>query len=156
MGTVTKLRDFLLTYPGLEPGSEIVVMPFSPNFTQGNGLSYSGLGETSIRNDVMGDAWAVYRESYTLDILRHLTDEIDNEEITEFIRDFEKWIVRQSIFRRAPRFGTDGDYDERVTARGGYLAVVESKEASIPFAAYRTTITIQYQEHYDMYESEGD
>ena len=144
---IQRLRDFILTYPGLAQGSQIQVLPFSPNVTEGNGLSYTGLGTPVFKNYVLGAAAVTYRESYSLDVLRDLIDPIENEAVTEFIRDLEKWIVRQSVLGKAPRFGSP-DFQERMWAQGGALYMV-NRDAQSPFAAYRTNIIIEYQEYYD-------
>lgn len=144
---IPKLRNFLLTYPGLEPGSQISVLPFSPNVTEGNGLSYTGQGAPAFTDYIDGNTAVSFRESYSLDILRHLIDEISNEEVTEFIRDFEKWVTKQSALGKTPRFG-DPNYKERMWAQGGILYMVQMTDTPIPYAAYRTNIIIQYQELY--------
>lgn len=139
------MREFLLTYPNLEPGSTIDVLPFSPNITDGNGISYTGLGTPVIGRDVEGNTTITYRASFSLDILRHLIDEISNEEITEFIIQFEHWVIEQSIRGNTPRFGHE-DYQETMWAQGGMLYMVQMTDTPIPFAAYRTNIIVQYQE----------
>lgn len=149
---IPKLREFILTYPGLDPESKIQVLPFSPNVTEGNGISYAGLSAPVFVEDIVGNIEVTYRENYTLDIFRHLGDEISNEEITEFIRDFEKWVSVQSIRGKAPYFG-DTPSRERMWAQNGILFMLQQQDVAVPFAAYRTNIIIQYQE---FYESEDD
>lgn len=142
------MREFLLTYPNLEPGSTIDVLPFSPNITDGNGISYTGLGTPVIERDVTIGSTVTYRASFSMDILRHLIDEISNEEITEFMMEFEQWVIEQSLMGNAPRFGREG-YDETMWAQGGILYMVQQPpDVQIPFAAYRTNIIIQFQKFY--------
>lgn len=140
-----------MTYPGIDTGSQISVLPFQPNVTQGQGISYTGLGTPIIGRDVLGNTTITYRANFVLDILRQLIDPISNEEITEFIIEFERWVIEQSIAGHAPRFGNDIDYQETMWAQGGILYMTQMVDTPIPFAAYRTNIIIQYQ---NIYESE--
>lgn len=132
-----------ITASPFDPINRVVVVPFDPNVTQGNGLSYNGLSAPIIQPDVMGNIRITNQANFTLNILRQIIDPISNQETAEFISRFEQWVLYQSLRKKAPLFGSR-DYDERMWADGGFLWNVV-QDAQIPFAAYQTNIHINYQ-----------
>lgn len=139
---IEPLIAFIESCPFLNTTSKVVVVPFSPDTMQGNGLSYNGLSAPDVRKDTAGDITVINQANFTLNILRHLIDEISNKELAEFISKFEQWVLLQSLKGKAPRFGST-DYDEQLWADGGFLWEIV-QDAQLPYAAYQTNIRVKY------------
>jgi len=141
-----------ITAAQFDPVNQVVVVPFSPNVTQGNGISYNGLSSPTVERFIDGSIIVTNQANFTLNILRQFIDPIFNKETAEFISRFEQWVLTQSLIRKAPLFSIPFYPEELMWADGGFLWNVV-QDANIPFAAYQTNIHIRYQ---TMIESEDD
>lgn len=123
-----------------------------------NAASYGGQSPVQISKDVIGGGRVQFQANLYLQFVKRFIDEIGNEDDTNFISDFEQWIVYQYMTNRRkiknpdyPRFGNDSDYDEVLSADGGML-IMSDLTAEAPYALYQVNIRIRYQ---TIYEKEG-
>lgn len=144
MTEIQKMREWLLTYPGM-PQDDKFQIDYYSNDPSNASLTPNGLIEVG-RNEYNDGMLAVTNQlNFNLEIIMskppdHSEDSASN---AEWLLNLQKWVQRQSVLRKAPTFGNIDQHDEVIRAQNG--SVLESVDEGGVFL-YLVTISVQYRE----------
>lgn len=139
MTNLTKLRNWLLTFPGWDEGW--VLHTDHTEAEPGNsGLFPLGAEELSRREDVLGNVTVQCRYRF---YLYRVTGQADPQANAEFLLELQQWVRQQSATGAAPRFGDDPK-QERLRAEKGKLSEVSQTGTG----TYIVTLTAEFVKIY--------
>lgn len=146
MTALTKIREWLSTFPGNDRLRSLRVDYFSTDPDNGN-ISPSGLVEISRTEDILGNV--IVRNQYNFGLYYALTkapgDDEGATENADWLMDLQEWIQEQSILGLAPTFG-DEPKTEQIVAQNGTIYGADEEGT----ANYMVQLSVTFKKFYEM------
>lgn len=139
MTSLTKLRNWLITYPKWD-GSFQVMTDYTDAVPTNYSIHPLGAEEVSRRADVVGNVTVACRYRFHLYRVSPLAERLTN---AEWLLGFQQWVRQQSATGKAPVFGDD-PARERIRAEQGKL----SKISQPGVGTYVVTLTVEFIKQY--------
>ena len=119
MSALSKIREWVLTYPGIEKASALNVDYYSTTPDKSS-IEPSGLLELSRSEDILGNVTVKNQYSFKLYFVfpKAPGDDAGATENADWLLDFQEWVQEQSIRNMVPSFG-DEPKSETVKAQNG-------------------------------------
>lgn len=139
MSELEKLKNWLLTFPGME-GCTVHVdsLPHTPGSV---GLFCQGVEQLGESQDILGNRQVLCRSRF---VLRRVSSQ-PAEEAAQWALALEGWVREQSALRLAPRFGCDPSR-EQLRAEKGRL----EKTSQTGTDTYQVLLTAQFLRKYEV------
>ena len=122
MSDITRIRTWLMTYPGASNMSDMRV-DFTDALPGQFGVFPAGLVETGRRKDIVGDTIVSNQYNFAVYSIFEKApgDDVGALANAEWVADFQKWVQEQSVTGQAPKFGNINTNRETITAQNGAL-----------------------------------
>lgn len=148
MTDLEKIRQWLGSYPGFD-----ILSAFQVDYTSQvpgcGGLFPSGLVELNRRRDILGGVTVENQYNFAIYYLLEKApgDDAGAADNAAWVMDFQRWVQRESVLGRVPRFGNTA---ARETARAEngtlYEVVGEGKEGT---ALYSVQLSVRFEVRYE-------
>lgn len=119
MSALSKVREWLKTFPGIDKVQELNVDYYSTQLDNSS-IAPSGLVEISRSEDILGNVTVENQYNFKLFFVfpKAPGDDEGSTENADWLLDFQEWVQEQSIKRLVPAFGDDPK-NETVKAQNG-------------------------------------
>ena len=119
MSALSKIREWVLTYPGIEKASALNVDYYSTTPDKSS-IEPSGLLVLSQSEDILGNVTVKNQYSFKLYFVfpKAPGDDAGATENADWLLDFQEWVQEQRIRNMVPSFGDDPK-SETVKAQNG-------------------------------------
>ncbi len=146
MSDLEKIRQWLLTYPGIGRLQGLKVDYYSAQPDNGS-IDPSGLIEISRKEDILGNTTVENQYNFALYFVLAKAPEDDEGAVenADWLMDFQRWIQEQSIRRLAPFFG-DEPKSETIKAQNGKVEAADEEGTGI----YMVQLSINFTKIYEV------
>lgn len=146
MSDLEKIRQWLLTYPGIGRLQGLKVDYYSAQPDNGS-IDPSGLIEISRKEDILGNTTVENQYNFALYFVLAKAPEDDEGAVenADWIMDFQRWVQEQSIRRLAPTFG-DEPKSETIKAQNGKVEAADEEGTGI----YMVQLSINFTKIYEV------
>ncbi len=140
---ISDLRAWLETFDGMPQGGSFYV-DYTPNWATVAGLNSNGFSYQNDTQDVTGAVSVSEQLNFALYVVKPKPQDVDemSTDNAVWLLAFQHWVMRQSLFGKAPKFGNDETDIERIRALNG-MFLQEPEDGS---GKYVITLAVQFKE----------
>lgn len=146
MSALTKIRDWLQTFPGNKSLESLTVDYVSVQPGSGS-IAPSGLDEISRKEDILGNITVENQYNFGLYYVfpKSTEDDEGSTQNADWLMDLQEWVQAQSIAGTAPSFG-DEPLTEQIQAQNGSIYGANEEGTAI----YMVQLSVNFTKIYEV------
>ena len=146
MTALEKIREWIAGYPDFDILSAFR-MDYTDQIPSNGGIFPSGLVEVSRTEDILGNVEVENQYNFGLYYVfpKSPGDDVGAAVNADWIMDFQEWVQKQSITRKAPVFGDDPQR-EQAKAQNGVLYAADEEGA----ATYMVQLSFSFIKRFEV------
>lgn len=146
MTDLDKLREWLMTYPGMDRLRQMHVDYYSTEPDNGS-IDPSGLVEISKAEDILGNVTVEYQYNFGLYYMlaKSPGDDAGATENAAWVMGLQRWAREQSLLHLAPTFG-DEPKTEEIKAQNGSVFSADAEGTAV----YMVQLSVNFTKHYEV------
>lgn len=146
MSALTKIREFIETYPGAEVLRDFQV-DFLDQVPTNGSLAPSGLVEVNRKRDILGNVTIKNQYNFGLYcvFVKAPGDDVGATINADWVMDFQEWVQTQSALGKAPVFG-DVPEEERIAAQNGVLFAAYEEGTAV----YMIQLSVEFTKKFEV------
>lgn len=146
MSPLSKIKDWLNTFPGIDRIKEMRVDYYSPQPDNGS-IDPSGVQIISTKRDILGNKTVEQQYNFALYyvLAKEPGDETTSVSNADWLLQFQNWVNEQSLLGLAPAFGDDPE-EEQVKAQNGSVSQATIEGVAI----YMVQLSVKFIKKYEV------